>query len=91
MRKQNIGMRLYLIFIRNGEIEEQRRGGPGWIGGLITAEDGSFVKSNITEDYFEKLRKAFFIAEEMGFPTKNEDGMVNLEDYFDENLEKLKK
>jgi len=37
------------------------------------------------------LRKAFFIAEEMGFPTKNEDGMVNLEDYFDENLEKLKK
>ena len=70
--------------------EKQRKGGPGWIGGLITAEDGSFVKSNVTEDYFEKLRKAFFIAEEMGFPTKNEDGMVNLEDYFDENLKKLK-
>ena len=69
--------------------EEQRKGGSGWIGGLITAEDGSFVKSNLTEEYFEKLRKALIIAKEMGFPTKKEDGSVDLEDYFDENLEKL--
>ena len=70
--------------------KEQRNGCSGWIGGLITSEDGSFVKSNLTEEYFKKLRKAYFTAEKMGFPTKNKDGIVNLEDYFDENLKKFK-
>lgn len=69
--------------------EKQRRSGPGWIGGLITEEDGSFVKSNLEQEYFEKLRNAYFTAKEMGFPIKREDGTVDLEDYFDENLEKL--
>jgi hypothetical protein len=55
-----------------------------------TPEDGNFTRSNITEDYFQKLRKAYFVAKEMGFPTRNPDGVVNLEDYFEENLKNLK-
>ena len=70
--------------------EKQRKSGPGWIGGLITEEDGDFIKSNLEQEYFEKLRKAYYVGLEMGFPTKREDGTVNLEDYFDENLDKLK-
>ena len=63
--------------------KKQREGGPGFFGGLITPEDGSFVRTNITEEYFEKLRKAYFKAKSLGFPIKREDGIVNLEDYFE--------
>jgi hypothetical protein len=64
--------------------KKQQESGPGFIGCLITPEDGSFVRTNNTEDYFGKLRAAYFKAKSLGFPIRKEDGTVDLEDYFDE-------
>jgi hypothetical protein len=58
----------------------------GVIRGLVTAEDGSFFRSSMDNDYFQKLHKAFLKVQKMqkeeGFTWV---GSLDLEDYFDKD------
>jgi hypothetical protein len=56
------------------------------IRGLVTAEDGSFFRSSMDNDYFQKTSQSIFEssknAKEEGFTWV---GALDLEDYFDKD------
>ena len=71
----------------NKKCEEDR---PGMIRGLVTPSDGTFVKSNTDDEYFQKWAKAVIKVRQMrdsGIslePYQDKNGAIDLEQFFDD-------